>query len=302
MNFPRAGATGCPERGRRTLRSIPLAGAAGACLLVVAGGCGGPLSWRSVAEFAADVPIPAGVKTVRIEIQNGTVGVDVGPAGTVTLAGGVLRAADTKEELERLEQIPPGLRVVPDPQRPDTLVLRGPDLPAQAQALYAFELRAVRVPADLALEIAVEANGHAMVRNREAAIEVTTGRGDLRFEDCRGSLSGRTNHGNVIVVHHRGDIALRTDHCDMQAFVREAGTQLQLVTGGGTVQCLVPADLEFDVDARAETGKIGNGFGLPVTKPNKYSAVMVGKRGSARTQVVLRTGEGALSFAPNQFN
>ena len=129
-----------------------------------------------------------------------------------------------------------------------------------------------------------------------------SGRGDLRFEDCRGSLTGRTKHGNVIVVHHRGDIALRTDHGDMQVFVREPGTQLQLVTGGGTVQCLVPADLEFDVDARAETGKIGNGFGLPVTKPTKYSAVMVGQRGSARTKVVLRTGEGALSFAPNRFD
>ena len=271
-------------------------------LAAATAGCGGPLAWRSVADFASDVPVGPNITTVRIEIQNGTVGVDVGPAGTVTVAGGVRRAADTKEDLTQLEQMPADLRVVPDPAHPEKLVLRGPVLPPDAKALLAYELRGVRVPADLALEIAVAANGHVMVARREAAIDVSTNRGDFRFEYCHGPVRGRTKQGNVILVDHRGDVELRTDHGDMQAFVREPGTRLQLVTGGGTVQCLVPPDTEFQVDARAEVGKIGNGFGLPVTKPTKYSAALVGARGSGRTEVILRTGEGALSFAPKPFD
>ncbi len=294
---------GCPAGGDRTSRSIPgpvlpvTAGVLGLLLLAPAG-CGGPLSWRSVAEFAAEVPVAPGIKTVRIEVQNGSIGVEAAGAGVVSVAGGLRRAADTEEELARLERIPAGLEVVADPARPETLVLRGPVLPPDAKALLAFELRAIRVPADLALEVVVAANGHVTVARREAATTVTTARGDLRFEDCRGSIDARTRQGRVIAFGHHGDLALHTGVGDMQALVREPGTRLLLETGSGTIQCFVPPATEFDVDARAEVGKIGNGFGLPVTKPSKYSAAMVGRQGSGRTKVILRTGDGALSFAP----
>lgn len=295
MKPSRAAAIGCPGGVRRTLRSILGVG------LLATAGCGGQLSWRSVAEFAAETPIAPAIRTVRIEIQNGSVGVDIGDAGIVAVVGGVRRAADTQEELARLERIPAGLEVVSDPARPDTLVLRGPVLPPDAKALLAFELNAVRVPAGLALEVVVAANGHVTVARRMAATTVTTARGDLHFENCGGPIRARTKQGNVIVVDHRGDLDVRTVVGDMQAFVREPGTQIDLVTGAGTVQCRVPADTGFVVDARAEVGKIGNGFGLPVTKPSKFSAVMVGQQGSGRTKVILRTGDGALSFAPKQF-
>lgn len=258
---------------------------------------GGGLGYRSVAEWSDKVPIGHGIDTVRVEIQNGRVDVDVseeGAEGVIAYAGGVRRAANGAEELARLEQVPFRLVAEVDAKRAQTLVLRGPQLGRETSGVLALEL-GIRVRADLNLEIAVKENGHVIVARRTGRTSVDTGRGDLRFEHCRGAVRGKTGRGNVIAFDHRGDLRLDTTVGDMQAFLEQPGTELQLTSGEGTVQCGVPADCEFVIDARAEVGRIGSDFGLKAEQ-NGFAAALTGTRGSGRTKVVLRTGKGHLSF------
>ena len=147
----------------------------------------------------------------------------------------------------------------------------------------------------------ITGSGHVTIANRTASTDVQTGRGDLRFEHCACRVKARTGRGMVIAFDHRGDLDIHTMVGDMQAFVREPGDLIRLVTGQGTVQCHVPSTIEFDLDARAEIGDIGNGFGLQVEKVLDYGRVLIGKRGSIRTKVVLRIGSGHLSIAPREF-
>jgi hypothetical protein len=257
------------------------------------------LSHRSVAQLADKVPIGQDVQRIRIEIQNGTVGIgDVLEPGdrTVHCVGGVRRAADTAEQLQQLEQVPIPLTGAMDPSRPGTLVLRGARLAPGTPGLLAYELTGMRVPADLALEVAIEGSGHVIVARRHAALDIRTARGDLRFEHCSAPVSAMTGRGNVIAFDHAGDLDLRTEVGDMQAFVREPGTLLRLYTGKGSVQCGVPPECEFSLDARAEVGRIGADFGLTSETVGRFGAALVGARGSERTKVVLRTGSGHLSF------
>jgi hypothetical protein len=277
--------------GRAAARTVPV-------LLLVLAGCGA--SHRSTANLAEKHPIAPGVARVRIEIDNGTIGVDVAPAREVAIAGGIRRAAESAADLVVLEQIPASLTPVVDPTQPDTLVLRGPKLPEGMRGLLGFEL-GVHVPADLPLEIVIGGSGHVTLARRLARTKVKTGRGDLRFEDCAGGVQAKTGRGNVIAFEHRGDLDIHTDAGDMQAFVREPAATIRLVTGQGTVQLHVPPETPFDVDARAEIGRIGNGFGLTAQKVARYGAALVGKQGPATTAVVLRTGSGHLSFTPKQF-
>lgn len=268
-------------------------------IVAVLASCGGPLSQRSHAETSGEIAVGAAITKVRIEIENGRV--DITPsaaAGTVAFVGGIRRAADTPEQLAVLEQVPFRLTGAPDPADPTTLVIRGPRRPAELPgAVFAVEAN-VRVPPELPLELTIEANGDVIVVDRRAPTRVATGRGDLRFENCAGGVVATTGRGVLIAFGHRGDLDVQTKTGDMQAFVVEPGERIQLVTGQGTVQCQVNPAVEFDLDARAEIGKIGNGFGLEPQPGHGYSAALVGKRGSARTKVVLRTGSGHLSFAP----
>jgi hypothetical protein len=265
---------------------------------------GGGLGYRSVAEFTANVPVPTGVDTVRIELASGTIGVDVAldaaAAPVVACAGGCRRAADTEAQLKQIEGVAVGLTQVADAARPNVLVLRGPAMPAGVPGLLALDL-GVRLPAGLHLEVAIAGSGHVTIGNRTGRTTVETGRGDLRFERCRGAIRARTGDGNVIAFDHEGDLDLFSGVGDMQAFVRAPGQQLRLVTGKGTVQCGVPTACEFDVDGRAEVGKIGADFGLQPEKVGEFGAALVGKQGSGRTKVVLRTESGHLAFRAKTF-
>jgi|688.fasta_scaffold85038_3 hypothetical protein len=265
---------------------------------------GGGLGHRSVAQAKGSVPIPAGITIVRIELASGTLGVDVplDPAApaAVDWAGGVRRAADSAPELRQLEQVAVALAAAPDAARPGVLVLRGPSAPAGSAGVLAFEV-GVRLPAGLSLEVAVAGSGHVTVANRASSTVVQTARGDLRFERCAGPVRGKTGSGNVIAFDHEGDLDLLTGAGDMQAFVRKPGAELRLVTGKGTVQCGVPEGCEFELDGRAETGRIGVDFGLQASKVGEYGAAVVGRRGAATTKVVLRTAAGHLAFRSKVF-
>jgi hypothetical protein len=251
--------------------------------------------------MANTLPIGQSIERVRIEIQNGTLRVDTNSERALAVKGGVRRAADTAPELAQLEQIPIDFYLATDAAEPATLVVRGPAIPAGGvQGVLGIEA-AINLPADLPLAIAISGSGHVTVANRKVTTHVKTGRGDLRFEHCTGGVEAETGRGMVIAFDHRGNLDIKAMVGDMQAFVREPGDLIRLDTGKGTVQCHVPSTIEFDLDARAEVGHIGNGFGLQSERVLEFGRALVGKRGSARTKVVLRTGSGHLSIAPRNF-
>jgi hypothetical protein len=267
--------------------------------LVLLAACDGSLSHRSVADLSGQLPIGQAITRVRIELQDGRVDVDSGGERVVAYRGGVRRAADTETELAHLEQVPLRLTATIDSADPSLLVVRGPMRDeVGSTGVFAFEL-GIHVPPEILLEVHVRGNGNINVKNRRAATDVRTARGDLRLEQCIGSLRGRTGRGNVIVNDHRGDLDIVAKVGNMQAFVDEPGEHIRLVTGEGTVQCHVPDELDFQLDARAETGKaVASGFGLKSETVDKYGAVLTGAQGSGRTKIVLRTGSGHLSLSP----
>lgn len=261
-------------------------------LLVLLGSC----SHRSVAEFSQQVVLLPGKTAIRIEIENGTIGVATSSDRSIQITGGVRRAADTAEMLARLEAVPLQFHPVEDPKRPELLVLRSPQLPEGSSGILGLEL-GVRLPVDLPLEIVITGSGHVTLGDRKAASQVRTGRGDLRFENCAGGVVAKTGSGNVIAFGHRGDVDLQTNLGDMQVFVREPGSKVRLITGQGTVQCYLPTAAQFEVDARVEVGRIGNSFGLTAETVQSYGAALVGRVGTGAIKVILRSGSGHIALS-----
>ncbi len=298
-----APATGAPAAApRETFIHLPIF--FGVLLLAAIGFVlfqSGGLGHRSVAEMADTVPIGQGVTGVRFEIESGTVNVAPGDERAAAYTLGVMRAADTAEDLARLEATAYALQVVPDLARPSILVLRGPRMPPNTTGLLGLVLN-VRLPKELELEVVVTGSGHITVGDRVARMDIATGRGDLRFEHCQCAIKAVTGRGYVIADGHRGDLNIETLNGDMQVFARQPGKLLQLVTGRGTVQCEVPENLDFVLDARAEEGRIGSAFGLTSERVGTYGAVMVGQNGSGTTKVVLRTGKGHVAFRSKKFD
>ena len=264
-------------------------------VLLLAAAC----SHRATDQVEGAVPLPEGVERLRIELENGTLDVatieEGADARVLTFGGGIRMDAADDGQLQQLVSMDHHLVGALDPEDPAVFVLRGPSLPAGLQGMIAYEGH-VRVPASMPVQIDVANNGHVTLVGRRAATEVHTGRGDLRFEQCVGAVKATTGQGNVIAYEHRGDLDVRSQGGDMQAFVVEPGPVLTLSTGKGTVQCHVPEGISCRVDARAETGRIGNDFELEVTKPSAYSAAMTGRLGDGASKVVLRTAAGHIAM------
>lgn len=253
---------------------------------------------RSVATTSGSQGVGSEVKKVRIELANGTL--DVAPLEKdspreVSWQGGIRRDAGSAKDLTAIEGVPTGFEVAMDPDEPGTLVMRSPSAPKGVIGMIAYEGN-VRVPVDLPLEIDVSDNGHVTMVGREAFAKIKTRRGDLRFEGCKGGIEANTGQGVVIAFDHEGDLDVRTGLGDMQVFLAKLGKQVVLSTGQGTVQCHVPHDAEFEVDARAEIGRIGNDYGIEVRKVGEYSAAMAGVHVSRKTRVLLRTASGHISL------
>ncbi|MFM1872651.1 MAG: hypothetical protein RL398_2073 [Planctomycetota bacterium] len=291
--------------GRRAHRAIALSA-------LLAASCGGSLSHRSTADLKGELAIPAGIAKLRLEVPTGTIGVAASPVGlaasqvrAVTYGGGVRRAADTAEDLQKLEAIALVLTAQPSESDPSTLVIKAPGIAAGGpRGVFGLEL-GLHVPDDLPLEILVAGSGHVTMADRKAPTKVRTGRGDLRFERCGADIEARTGQGNVIAFDQLGEVELETGLGDMQVFVRRPATKITLVSGQGTVQCHVPEDAVFFVDAVASVGKIGNGFGLAAEQKG-YSAEMRGPHGTPAAgavpcKIVLRTGSGHLSLSPKRW-
>ncbi|MFT4512494.1 MAG: hypothetical protein ACI89X_000525 [Planctomycetota bacterium] len=275
------------SRARDVIGALLLASLMGAC------------AHRSVTTTEGALPFGADVKKIRIEMTNGTLDLATILAGAsqneVVWQGGIRRDAGSAEELTTIEKVAINLSGAMDPKEPGTFVVTCPTAPAGVIGMIAYEGN-IRVPASLPLEVVVTDNGHVTMAGREAFSKVNTRRGDLRFQGCKGGIEANTGQGNVIAYDHEDNLDVRTGLGDMQVFIVKPGKQVTLSTGQGTVQCYVPEDTEFEVDARAEIGRIGNDFDIEVRKVGEYSAAMAGVHISPETRVILRTASGHISL------
>lgn len=281
----------------RTLCLLPL----GLSGLLLGAGCSGGLGHRSVEPLLGERPIPAGVARVEVEFDNGSVEVRKGAPQALSFRGQIRRAADTADALQQLLSTGSELTFAVDAATPDLLRITGPKLPPGTElGVLAVELQ-IDLPPELAVAVRVRGSGNLTIDGRDAAVELDCGRGDLRLEQTRGSARMHTGRGNVIADDHSGDLDVSADVGDMQIFVRQPGKKLRLVTGMGNLQCLLPPDAPFRVEARTQTGKLANGFGFPMERDG-YSAWMVGQRGDGRTELVMHSGKGHLSLSHKVFD
>lgn len=262
-------------------------------MALLTAGC--DLGYRSVAEFHGEVVLAPGIERVRIEVQEGSVGIASQEGRSVTFAAGVRRAGNTAEELAALEAVSLEVTSAIDPSDPKTLVVTCPRPKSDQLGIFGLDL-SFKLPAELAVDVRIAGSGHFVTADRRGEVRIETRRGDLRFSDCRGVLHARSGQGNVIVNNHSGDIDLRVGVGDIQVFCRQPADLLRLTTGEGTIQCYVPPNTDFEVDARAEIGLVKNAFGLEAQTVQTYSSVLKGTQGSGRTKIALSTGKGHVAL------
>ncbi len=265
-------------------------GVAIAFVLLALSGCAGRLAHREDLAISGELTLPPGTTTVRLDLDEGEVSFYTHAEPTIRFDGRVLKAADETAMLARLRDVDPKLRQVGFADGVLTLTCDG--LPADVDPMVAKV--AIRIRVMLPDHIAIEAKtgfGKLGVENRNAAVKLTTGHGDLHLSNVTGDavLRGCVREtdrvgGRVIVNDHSGNLDIEGNlHVEgkghmLQVFVKQLGDkQLRVINHAGAVQVHVPEKSEFDLLLRAREGQGVNAFGIP--KSGDYGRLGVEMKG-----------------------
>jgi hypothetical protein len=160
-------------------------------------------------ERKAEVPVPAEVKTVSVDLVRGTVTIVGEARETIAVdAKGVVLGADAKMVAEVEKQI--SLKVAPDGSvlRVGIVVPGGDELARRPRPSLNVT---IRVPSRLAVE-AHQTGGELTVTD-VAAIHLPKTSGRVRFARITGSVTGELERGSLD-VERVGSVALKLHRCD----------------------------------------------------------------------------------------
>jgi hypothetical protein len=109
-------------------------------------------------------------------------------------------------------------------------------------------------------------NGDVRVTLTAGQVDVTTGNGELEIEGATGPVRATTGNGRVYVTTSTGPVTARTGNGDVDVRMKTlTGTSdMQFVTGNGSVTVAVPGTFQGEIDASTGHGDFRSDFEIRV--------------------------------------
>jgi hypothetical protein len=160
-------------------------------------------------ERKTDVPVPAGVKTVAVDVARGTVTIVGEARETVSVdARGMALGADEKMAAEMERQI----RLTAEPDGPVIRVaVVVPDRDELARLPRPTLNLTIRVPSSLTVE--VRQGGGELTVSDVAAVHLPRAEGRVRIAGIAGAVTGDLRRG-ALDVERVGAVALKVERCE----------------------------------------------------------------------------------------
>jgi hypothetical protein len=148
-------------------------------------------------------------------------------------------------------------------------------------------------------------NGNVDVSTGDGSITVQGAKGNIRFHTGDGHIEARGLDGSVDASSGDGHVnlegrfdSLRIKTGDGSVTARAgAGSKMasswNIYTGDGSVDLVIPGDLQANIDASTNDGRIS--LGLPVTVEGSFSSSKIsGKLNGGGQTLTIRTGDGSI--------
>jgi hypothetical protein len=109
-------------------------------------------------------------------------------------------------------------------------------------------------------------NGDVRVALTAGQVDVTTGNGELEIEGATGPVSANTGNGRVYVVTSTGPVTARTGNGEIDVRMRTLAdaSDMQFVTGNGSVTVALPGSFNGEIDARTGHGEFQSDFEIRI--------------------------------------
>jgi DUF4097 and DUF4098 domain-containing protein YvlB len=139
-------------------------------------------------------------------------------------------------------------------------------------------------------------DGHIDVQGAKGNIRLHTGDGHIEGRDLDGRADITTGDGHVNIEGRFDALNIKTGDGSVMARVghgSKVSSPWNIHTGDGSVDLDLPGDLQANLDASTNDGRISLGF--PVTVEGTFSSTKIsGKINGGGQPIVVRTGDGSI--------
>jgi hypothetical protein len=142
-------------------------------------------------------------------------------------------------------------------------------------------------------------DGHIRVQGAKGSIRLRTGDGSIEGHDLDGKLEANTGDGHVNLDGRFDALNIKTGDGSITARAN-AGSKLEngwnLHTGDGSVTMSLPGDLQADIEASTNDGRIS--LGIPViVEGNLGTSHIHGKMNGGGAPLTIHTGDGSIHLS-----
>ena len=250
------------------------------------------------------------VRSVRVEIDVGSLTLSAGTAGEVTFSGRSLLATTTRSLLEKAASVPLTLELVDDGDA-STLVLReiprpegfappsrleggADDETQRGTPVLVTELHVVvLVPPGMPAQITLR-KGDIKVDSRRARTDVRTGSGTVYVTSVEAELEVENRDGEVLIDNHLGPLRLRGNGL-VRVSLTEIRGPVDIVSEKGEVGVYLPSDGPFKLLAHSPASRVRTEFGLPKESIGPAGSKVEGEVGIDGPPIVVEAKAGTVS-------
>jgi DUF4097 and DUF4098 domain-containing protein YvlB len=142
-------------------------------------------------------------------------------------------------------------------------------------------------------------DGHITLNGVKGDIRLRTGDGHIEGRDLDGKLDATSGDGHMNIEGRFDSLNLRTGDGSISARAQN-GSKIasgwNVHTGDGSVDLLVPGDLQANIDASTSDGHIS--LGIPVTVEGTFSTSQIhGKMNGGGQPLLIQTGDGSIRLS-----
>jgi len=139
-------------------------------------------------------------------------------------------------------------------------------------------------------------DGHIRVDGAKGQIKLRTGDGSIEGRDLDGKIEADSGDGHITLDGRFDTLNIRTGDGSINAHALPGSKVLSawnIHTGDGSVDLTVPSDLNANIDASTNDGRIS--LGIPVTVEGQFSNSKIhGKMNGGGEQLTIHTGDGSI--------
>lgn len=139
-------------------------------------------------------------------------------------------------------------------------------------------------------------DGHIKVEGAKGQIKLRTGDGSIEGRDLDGQIEADSGDGHVTLDGRFDTLNIRTGDGSINAHAQPGSKVISswsIKTGDGSVDLTLPGDLNANIDASTNDGRIS--LGIPVTVEGQFSNSQIhGKMNGGGQPVTIHTGDGSI--------